>query len=81
MIRRKWNKASIFYYTFLVFYAVFLALLSAYMLESTPPYPKDELNSTIPCSDINFSKSRYEQFATVWMVVCCAFGKCAIIPL
>ena len=38
LIRRKWNKAAIFYYTFLVYYALFLALLSAYMLESTPPY-------------------------------------------
>ena len=38
LLRRKWNIASVFYVTFLLFYALFLGLFSGYMITATPPF-------------------------------------------
>ncbi|KAK2162743.1 hypothetical protein LSH36_92g01005, partial [Paralvinella palmiformis] len=38
LIRHKWRAIRPLYYTYLVFYAIFVAMVTSYMLASRPPY-------------------------------------------
>ena len=46
LLKRKWQPASVIYFSFLCFYAFFVGLLSSYMMSSTPPYVANVTNAT-----------------------------------
>lgn len=38
LVRRKWRLANYFYLSFLLLYAIFVGLLSAYLVAAQPPF-------------------------------------------